>query len=115
VTIHYSLEYNFNSVVAKRLDFLPTIKKLAPHLKGKKYTKNCYILQQLIEWLKKKENRTRKKEETHGVEGLRWILPEGRPATSQQVDDLATETHGWVSPTVGLVFFFFFLLLLPVV
>jgi hypothetical protein len=77
------IEYNFSLVVIKRLSFLPTIKKLTPHLKGKKCTKKFYTLQQLIGWLKKKEKRRRrKKEETHDAEGLCWVLPEGRPATS---------------------------------
>jgi hypothetical protein len=96
---YLSNEYNFSSVVAKRLAFLPTIKKLTPHLKDKKCTKTVYTLQQLIGWLKKKEKRRRRKKEEWGAEGVRWVLPEGRPAT---------ETHGWVSPAVGLVFFFFF-------
>jgi hypothetical protein len=93
--------------VAKRLSFLSTIKKLTPHLKDKKCTKKFYTLLQLIGWLKKKEKRRRKKEETHGAEGLRWVLSEGRLATSQQVDDRP------LRPTAGsrqlwVCFFFFF-------
>jgi hypothetical protein len=94
--------------VAKRLAFLPTIKKLTPHLKDKKCTKNFYTLQQLIGWLKKKEKRRRKKEEW-GAEGVRWVLPEGRPATSQQVDDRPPRpTAGSRRPWVWFFFFFFF-------
>jgi hypothetical protein len=63
--------------VAKRAAFLPTIKKLTPHLKDKKCTKKFYTLQQLIEWVKKKEKRRRRKKEEWGAEGVRWVLPEG--------------------------------------
>jgi hypothetical protein len=94
--------------VAKRLAFLPTIKKLTPHLKDKKCTKKFYTLQQLIGWLKKKEKRRRKKEEW-GAEGVCWVLPEGRPATSQQVDDRPPRpTAGSRQPWVWVFFFFFF-------
>jgi hypothetical protein len=41
--------------VAKRLAFLPTIKKLTPHLKDKKCTKTFYTLQQAKEERKEKE------------------------------------------------------------
>jgi hypothetical protein len=69
---------NFSSVMVKKLGFLFTIQKLTPHIKDKKCTKKIYTLQQLIEWLKKKEKRRkRKKEETHGAEGLRWVLLKG--------------------------------------
>jgi hypothetical protein len=110
----FKKKYNFSSVVTKRLAFLPTIKKLTPHLKDKKCTKKFYTLQQLIGWLKKKEKRRRKKKEEWGAEGVRWVLPEGRPATSQQVDDRPPRpTAGSRRPWVW--FFFFFLLLLLVV
>jgi hypothetical protein len=105
----HGFEYNFSSVVAKRLAFLPTIKKLTPHLKDKKFTKTFYTLQQLIGWLKKKEKRRRRKKEEWGAEGVRWVLPEGRPATSQQVDDRPPRpTAGSRQPWVWFFFFFFF-------
>jgi hypothetical protein len=67
----------------------------------------------LIGWLKKKEKRRRKKEETHGAEGLRWVLSEGQPATSQQVNPPHSKsTTGHRDPRLGLAghgfgFFFF--------
>jgi hypothetical protein len=103
--------------VAKRLGFLPTTQKLTSHIKGKKCTKKIYTLQQLIGWLKKKEKRRkRKKEETYGAKGLRWVLPEGRLATLQQVDPPRNKsTTGHRDPRLGLAgsefgFFFFFFL-----
>jgi hypothetical protein len=46
-------EYNFSSVVAKRLGFLPIIKKLTPHLKDKKCTKKFYT----PDWVAKEERK----------------------------------------------------------
>jgi hypothetical protein len=102
-----SQEYNFSSVVAKRLAFLPTIKKLTPHLKDKKCTKKFYTLQQLIGWLKKKEKRRRRKKEEWGAEGVRWSCrKDDQPPRSKS-------TTGHRDPRLGLAgrgfgFFFFF-------
>jgi hypothetical protein len=57
------------------------------------------------DWVAKEERK--EKEEEEGRVGCRGC-PLG---LAGRTDDklTATETHGWVSPAVGLVFFFFFL------
>jgi hypothetical protein len=59
---------------------------------------------------KEKEEKRRKKEGSR----RRWVSAGSRrkdlvvALRHLATDPLATKTHGWVSPAVGLVFFFFF-------
>jgi hypothetical protein len=118
----FQRENNFNLDGAKRWCFLPTSHMLTPHKKRKNCKNKFYTLphethtaeEETSRWSKKeeKEEKRRKKEGSR----RRWVSTGSRrkdlviALRHLMADPLATKTHGWVSPAVGLVFFFFFFL-----
>jgi hypothetical protein len=90
---------------------------LTPHKKRKKCKNKFYTLphethtaeEETSRWSKKEEKRRKKEGSCR-----RWVSAGSRQKDlvvalrHLAADPLATETHGWVSPAVGLVFFFSF-------